>query len=680
MLDTLPEPEGADGVLGGGAATGDSSSALERVELPPAVAAISQPTEVVIQTSDGKIHTISLPSGTVRTVELGSATPGGYGDLVTSPDAVFVGGYGFDPVIVPRSGPPRFLDTDQFGQADNAGQLQVDATGWFRTTDGSTAFSVSVYDDAGVGPSEYVVAVDGTVTAAAVSSIMSDVRAVADNGDRYVNDAGGAYRVAVDGTTTRVSNGTIMAGSAGYLMMRECDEARVCDYVIASNSDPAGPDRRIVDNPHVAELIATSYVQSLSPDGTAISIQRNDGSTVIVDVELGEVTTGTTNYGYGALWAADSSGAFTWDERGLAFLDRSSGDELRFGDEFGQIMFIGVRSPESELVEQTVALDDLTFSAQPAGPIGLDLVTIGKIGGMTLLDLDDAIATTWNAPAVTGRPPRLFSDGEQVVVVAANSNTGYIASFGTARPLAEDEVPQAPLLTGQEPGAIWAHNPAGTSTIDQITVNPFGGTSSLAQVMLSNGELLGSDSAGGMVVSSGGDIYTTSGGSVTKLTSGELIAMGTATAYVRECDERLFCTTIRVDRTSGERSAVESESLIDFATGVDFARVVSLEGSVSPDGAVALVEISTSDSVDPAAEPATEWSLIDFASGLSIPIPEPLEGQPTIWNADSSYAAIATEDAIVLYERATASIIEVSGTEGARCIVAVDASFPTVSD
>jgi hypothetical protein len=672
-LDTLPEPENSYG----GPETeqiNPATGTLERIDLPPAVAAITQPTELVIQTSAGQIHTLSRPSGTVRTVDLGSSAGGGFGALAASPDGVLVATYGADPIIVPRSSPPRSVDIDQFVSSSGDSPGQVAANGWFRDADGSAVFSVTAYDTNGNGPTEYVVTLDGTATLNPGASIAVYEIPVTASGDRHVNDAGGAYRIDADGTSTQISPGRIVAGSDKYLLLRECDANRACSYSVTSSEGTGEARRRIEDATVLASLDAGGFGWTLSPDGTALAGQATDGSQVVIDLELGPVAAAASISSVGQWWAGDSSGTFLfdYDVGNLSFIDRRSGEEIEFGEEFDQIVAIGVRYPESELVEESVAVEDLTFSAQPAGPIGLDLVTIGRLGGMTFVDLDDAIATTWNAPTVTGRPPRLFPNGQQVVVVAANSNSGYIASFGTAYPLADDAVPQVPLFPAL-PGEIWARNPAGTATIDQVTVYPFGGPSTGTALTLADGVLLGSDSAGGMVLSSGGDIYTSSGGTVTRLTSGELLAIGALTAFVRECDEFLTCKIVRVDRASGERVDIEAESALGLVSTVDFERIVSLEGSISPDAGVVLVEISLADTVDPENE--SEWNLIDLVTGQAVSIPEPLEGQPTVWNADSSYAAIATDGAIVLYERATASLIEVQGLDGTRCITAVDANF-----
>jgi len=65
----------------------------ERISLPPVLARMSVPTEVLLLSDDGVLHTVSLPSGLVRSVPLGSTDAnGGFGgqDIAVAPDAAAV--------------------------------------------------------------------------------------------------------------------------------------------------------------------------------------------------------------------------------------------------------------------------------------------------------------------------------------------------------------------------------------------------------------------------------------------------------------------------------------------------------------------------------------------------------------------------------------------------------------
>ena len=54
---------------------------------------------------------------------------------------------------------------------------------------------------------------------------------------------------------------------------------------------------------------------------------------------------------------------------------------------------------------------------------------------------------------------------------------------------------------------------------------------------------------------------------------------------------------------------------------------------------------------------------------------EPAQGQPLIWNDDSSYAVFASGDVLYTYERSTGSAIEIDGVGDVRGMTGVDAGF-----
>ena len=157
------------------------------------------------------------------------------------------------------------------------------------------------------------------------------------------------------------------------------------------------------------------------------------------------------------------------------------------------------------------------------------------------------------------------------------------------------------------------------------------------------GVLLGGDGRGNLVVERGGDVYiATSAGDVTdlrRLTSGELLAIGVDTAYVRECDDASACSVIRVDRVGGARITVPEllgllpASAID-ATDPPFGLVGT---GVGPGGGVFVV--STVDG----------WVLVDAATGGLTQLGSLDGGAPFVWSADGRRAVtLSGADLIVV--------------------------------
>lgn len=669
--------EQSDGTTNGGAGSSDVPT---RLDLPQPVAAIGQPTEIIMQTQNGRVHTLSLPSGTVRTVDLGTELSQhiGGGQLAVAPDAAFFGSYGGEPIIIPRSGPPIVVDVSPFVSEN---PTQVLPGGWFLDEDGSTRFLATTYGES--GNRVLSVGLDGAMDTDFPGVELPQFQiSLSVGGERFIDDAGGVYRIAVDGSATRFAEGSLIAGSDDRLLIRECDATRSCRFVVRSVSPDDGFVPRVIDDPAIVEgieSVAFYYGARLSPDGEVLAaVSPYSNERVFIDFEQGALTPVTlSGYADGAgYWAPDSSGTFNYDYEspGLVFTSRSTGESERFGVELGQIVAMGLRTPDTELVEESpFAFGSIGFSIAPLGPVDIDLVTVGRIGAMTLLDLDRTLATSWNAPSITGKPPSLFADGDRVVVIAANSNSGYVSTYGATTKIAVGRVPHVPVMAGPTDGVLWQRIASPLSEVNQSTVH-FDGSQPAdpLDISIGTGELIGSDAAGGIVFASGGDIYASSGSGVEKLTNGELLAIGPRTAFVKECDVALMCTIVGFDRTTGDRTTVEGNPMLDSAVGATPRRTVPLDGSVSPDDAVVLVPVRATDGEGA----VVTWTMIDLASGETTLVPTPLEGQPIVWNATSTYAAIATGDlSLALYERATSSIIGVVTESNVSGITAVGPEF-----
>ncbi len=179
-------------------------SAPEVIELPAAVAAIGAPTEVLALSPSGLLHTLSLPSGRVRTIDLEGVSDAsfgdGYGAMVVAPDSAAVGSGSSRMVVVPRSG--EALDVALEVGADVGG---TNVEGWIRGEDGSTRFVVAVYPSQAGNVELLAVGADGEAVELPEGFILHGFGPASGlRGELVVNDAGGAYRVAADGTSQRI--------------------------------------------------------------------------------------------------------------------------------------------------------------------------------------------------------------------------------------------------------------------------------------------------------------------------------------------------------------------------------------------------------------------------------------------------------------------------------------------
>lgn len=673
-------------------------AAVERLELalPPAVAAISEPTEVLMVTADGVVHTLSLPSGSVRSMRLGAGDDENVDEfyegqnLVVSPDAAALAA-GNRVLIVPRDGPtPVEVDIDRF-DGDRSTGAGFDVASWTTGPDGQPRFLVGVYSDAG-NPRIYSVTSDGTVAEvpAADPFLTSWWRGefIATDGGSYINDAGGVYAIDADGSVRRlVDDGVLRAVSESSMLIRECTTDYLCSDVLVDRATDEG--RPVADGILPDERNGSWFGLDLAPDGTAVAAIDQSASTstlIVVDLTTGErIETPNRSWSRGSRWAADSSGVFELavDGAGVEFLDRASGEAVRFADELGRVIALGVRTPDAELEPASnVTTVPITIDTAVPTPTDLAIVAYTRNGLVAEVDLDAGEARLWSGPQSVGiRNPSVFVVGDEVAVVSGRPTdedaSGYVAGPDGARLLPPDLVAGSPILAGPLPGTFWA--PATTAVTsgslsrDAVAAVEFvlldlgrGGATEPAQsIVVPNARLLGGDGRGGVVVERGGDVYvaTATGDStgLDRLTVGELLAIGPDTAVVRECDVTSQCVVLRVDRLTGARSALAPGSILDGALGVDSAerQGAAMGSTVSPRGRLAVVRV-------PVAEGEPAWVLVDPVDG-SLSWIDGFDGDvPLVWSADEDVAATVIGTDLVIV--GTDGVATVGGLGAVRTI------------
>ena len=180
-----------------------------------------------------------------------------------------------------------------------------------------------------------------------------------------------------------------------------------------------------------------------------------------------------------------------------------------------------------------------------------------------------------------------------------------------------------------------------------------------AVVDLPDATLLGSDGSGALVVERRGDVFVIGVDGAVRLTSGELIAIGPTTAYVRECESVVDCAVTRIDRTADARTPVSTNTaLLDSLGAVNTYRGGALGTTVSPDGDVL---VSRSAVVNGGLEPTKLTVLLDIRTGNATFVDGHTDDQPLVWNADSTFAALLVGPAVEVYDRAGDRSIELDG-------------------
>jgi hypothetical protein len=331
--------------------------------------------------------------------------------------------------------------------------------------------------------------------------------------------------------------------------------------------------------------------------------------------------------------------------------------------------------PESELGPRAaVVASTLTFTGPEPSASGLQIVALTRSGSIVEVDVDARSADVWSPTANSVRMPVVVSLGEQVAVVSGDDDPDVLAGY-VGTPVGEEVLPPGlfgpgPVVAGPTPTTVWTAEPGVEGVqqrlIDLATAAP---AEPAATISVPGGVLLGGDGAGGLVVALGGDVYVATPSALTRLTAGELLAIGADTAYVRECDDSAACGVVRVDRVAGTRRIVSPNAVLDSALAIDPADPPNgLMGSaVAPGGDVAVVKVAQpspdGDAVD------GEWMVVDV-TGPGAVLERLSASTPLIWNDDASHFAAMIGSDLVVVERPPGRTYTVEGLGSLRTVAA----------
>jgi hypothetical protein len=383
---------------------------------------------------------------------------------------------------------------------------------------------------------------------------------------------------------------------------------------------------------------------------------------------------------------------------GIDFLHRASGEVIHLADELGKIAALAVRAPSAELGPQsdisTVAIT-LPDGTKPASS-GLVVTALTRSGTVASIDVDALTADVWaTSPNISVSGPSLFEfDGRVAAATGGNPEgdpSGFVATPGDARPLPADLFGPGPILAGPSTATVWTGVPQSASAaaagLEMVLVDLDAGAPVEPErsIAIPGATLLGGDGRGGLVVLRGGDVFVaTSNGEVAelvRLTSGELLAIGPDTAYVRECNDSSVCAVWSVDRATGERTEVpEVAGLVDAALGIDAddPPLALMGGAVSPGGDVAVVRVpvvndaASSTSVgsgenEPVRVDAV-WAAVDTTNGRTIWLDDLSGESPMVWNDGATAAATVINAKLVIIDRQLGDSVVVDGVGSLRTI------------
>lgn len=665
--DETPDPDATIDVAPDGDPDEVTALVPLRVDLPSVLADQTEPTEILALTVDGQLITVSIPSGNVRVEALDfsdnwdpqflSFNAG----LVTSPSAVAVQTAVDRVTITGRDGRVRFITAGELG-LEAAEPGDVFPVGWVSDAAGTEHFVLSV---APVSGDRSMVLVDlaGNISPLDAGNDTERgggvVGAQFANGAGYFDEGGLVFSFRAGEDIRTIGRGELMAVLDSGPVVRRCTSATDC-VVEIMGADGAEP---IV--PSVLDVVLESFVApSIAPDGSAMATARfdDDGVALFLTPLQSDIRSSRRvaigNFPRSSFgWVADSSGvvnAMATDdgggvapsEPGIRFVSMDPAtDEITFATEIGQVVAIATRFPAEELPPQTLT-ETRQFDVTDAQRRLPTVIAADRQGTVSRIDFANGRVTDFRTGLrplwSNGRPAQVVPMEQSVVVIDDDGVDGVeIIADQTAAPPSWPAGRHYPF----DGRSVWAPVEVTEGGIDYLLVDRSGQPVDDVVDVIPAESVLGSNGAGTLVREVAGDVFTTNGDGSVRLTTGDVIALGIDEAIVHECGIDLSCEFVRVDLGTGERRTVEAPTLDRPMVGATTGREVALEGSLSPDGRTALVEMSATDDIRPG------WAFADLVDDDLVPIDTPDTHQPIVWSADSISALFLSDGELHVFDR-----------------------------
>jgi hypothetical protein len=213
------------------------------------------------------------------------------------------------------------------------------------------------------------------------------------------------------------------------------------------------------------------------------------------------------------------------------------------------------------------------------------------------MQLAEGIITTTTFPLLSSDGPvSLLAGPDRVVVQPLDNVPGYVVPDG--RPtteLAETTGKGGPALPGPDPDHFWVPTTSGTTTT--LRLIGFDGTqTNTTMTVPADAGSLSPDHAGYVVFYGTGGIYDARPSGITRITSGQLHALGPTRWLSRECDATYHCTAQVTDRATGVHRVL-NVAISDYTQGgvisADGSRAAVLEGDSSSPATVHLIDLNS---------------------------------------------------------------------------------------
>jgi hypothetical protein len=270
------------------------------------------------------------------------------------------------------------------------------------------------------------------------------------------------------------------------------------------------------------------------------------------------------------------------------------------------------------------------FARGPEVVLRLQLA-IGRVTATAVPDLNS-----------TG-PVALLAGSNAAIVRPLDSVAGYqIPDSGPAVPLTGLLADGGTALPGPDPAHVWIETDAGaTSGMQLVTLD--GRADGPSIVAPAAAGTPSSDDAGYLLFASLDGFFAARPGSLHRVTTGPLMAVGPTRWLAEQCDDQLRCGLVVINRSTGTSRALSTPPGIYDLYG----------GQISPDGRTAAMIGIT------ASSDAAQLHLLDLTTGADRAIPiavdqtQSLQAGAFAWSPDSRWLFAIDNGAVSAIDRST---------------------------
>lgn len=259
-------------------------------------------------------------------------------------------------------------------------------------------------------------------------------------------------------------------------------------------------------------------------------------------------------------------------------------------------------------------------------PRGWDLFARDSDAVLRIQLATGRVVRTPMPPLLGDGPMSLLAGPDRVIVKSWQSGGVVIRDDQPARSLTGALAGYGPVLPGPEPGQLWIQPHGNADDPQHMTLVGFDGRQG-DDISVEVAGMPSPDGAGYLLSYLTGGIYDARPGSLRRITTGALLAIGPTRWLTEECDAQHRCTTDVINRSTGAHHVLGPGSDSDAPTGV-----------ISPDGRTAAVLHSE--------QPLT-LSMLDLTTGVDhqtrveIDRDAAFDGTSMVWTPDGRWLIVA---------------------------------------